>query len=858
MLIKFRRKSIFILLFLSIFFYLSVILQKRVDRTTTDETSKGSYVRDGKGFVQCKEVDHNCYKNSQISLGIVGEFASKSVVLCSDGHHIGEVSIPNLSTLLHVIEVPSANLLTHSSNADKEEQSLNLKTFIKSYGADNLFRLSEFFEEVEETSYLVVLAYTGIEIPATELSNEVDRIFLSQTFSKLKPGNLFFGLFDKSTETLVYETSTTILDKLQRTFCLKNNTYYSHTHKSRSPTDKLDKRSGVLAEEGAKNVAKWSGKECKVEASQNQVEKVITCDESSVPVHLYSTSNGDTFPSYCVDGNKIEYKGGSKKISRGLHLIVFTSQWKFKSYEVYDTYDKKADAENLYKALMSLESKNIVMLATHDEASNKLSDNVKGILFRFGSAAVARMKYRDSWVFIGQKGLKGKSVFEQLVPKKVSEDYPSPSAAIQSCVPKVIPVKAWIDTLNDNLALFCENQVMGYEEVCERNITFPPEAKSSFAPDNWDAFMDTSPLLVIPDLALYESHVSLFRTLESVAKQPHLRPEIVFVALCKNDFILEFTEIVEMFGFNVLIFDYRKTQCFEVPYRDAFIRVFENKQVKQAVIIGAEVQVEPDFLHFIFETSPLLYSLNTDVISITAFNPNSFVGTNFPGNSLIRMEEYPFYGWVLTRELYDSLTKTKEIFKSCCSGRNWYEGWVKPKSDGVIVAPGVSRVALNRVPDAFDLSTIKHKLFVNNRQSSSLLTNPFSISFPLEGVATIEAYKSHLSFLFANCDSFNVKSQSSLDNFINKWNSTISPNRVKSSVVEDGLVRAKKCATVKLNALKEQGKNGMVMKNLFTFLQFGHTEPFGSYEGAIVTYKESIPVLIYENNSKLAASISVV
>ena len=42
-------------------------------------------MRDGKGFVQCKEVDHNCYKNSQISLGIVGEFASKSVVLCSDG-----------------------------------------------------------------------------------------------------------------------------------------------------------------------------------------------------------------------------------------------------------------------------------------------------------------------------------------------------------------------------------------------------------------------------------------------------------------------------------------------------------------------------------------------------------------------------------------------------------------------------------------------------------------------------------------------------------------------------------------------------------------------------------------------------
>ena len=77
---------------------------------------------------------------------------------------------------------------------------------------------------------------------------------------------------------------------------------------------------------------------------------------------------------------------------------------------------------------------------------------------------------------------------------------------------------------------------VNYPYFCFAHLTFPVKAytnqlglstvfmfQTSFAPDNWDAFMDTSPLLVIPDLALYESHVSLFRTLESIAKQPHLR-----------------------------------------------------------------------------------------------------------------------------------------------------------------------------------------------------------------------------------------------------------------------------------------------------------------------------------------------
>ncbi|XP_075256458.1 uncharacterized protein LOC142348819 isoform X2 [Convolutriloba macropyga] len=862
MLIKLRRKSIVVLLIFALFVYLSVVLKRNIE-VTHNETEKGTYVRDNKGFVQCYKVDHWCYKGSQISLGIVGEFASKSVVLCSDGHNIGVVSIPNLSTLLHVIEIPSSNLVDQTRHSDKEEQFLSLKTFIKSYGADNLFKLSDFLDSVPESSYLVVLAYTGIELPATELSHEVDRLFGSKIFSKLKPGNLYFGLFDKLSKILVYEQSTNILDRLHRTYCLEN---YTKTHPDLSilPKKQINEQPAPIQKK-EQNLISGSSRKCEVLGSESNLEKTIECDINHVPVNLFSTSSGDNFPTYCVDGQLISYNGGHKKISRGLHLLVFNSNWKFIKYDVYDTYERKSDSEHLYKALMSVVPGSILMLATHDEASNKLSENVKGILFRLGSAAVARMKYRDSWVFIGQKGLKGKSLFEQLVPKKLTQSY-AMSAAIQTCVPKVLPVKAWVDTLNDNLALFCEQQVMGYESVCAHNMTFPVESKSSLPPDSWESFFDTSPVLVIPDLAKYESHVSLFRTLESVARQPHLKPEMVYVALCKNDFILEFAEIVEIFGFNLMTFDYRKIQCFEVPYRDAFMRLFENKQYKQAIVVGAEVILEPDFLHYIFSVSPILYSLNTDVIAISGWNPNSFVGTNYPNNSLIRVSEFPFYGWVLTRELYETLTKTKDTFKSCCSNRQWYEGWTKPKEESYVVVPGLSRVSLGKVPDAYDLHTIKLMLYVNNRLNSSVIQNPFGLNFPLETVSSADAYRSYLSTLFSDCAAFSVMNNADMEKFQLKWKESVSPSKAKKvsqiggkSVTNSPSVAEKeaKCVTLKVNKLKERSANQGLMKNLFTFLEFGHTEPFGNYKGAIVTYKETIPVLLFELESEIASSLNL-
>ncbi len=223
-----------------------------------------------------------------------------------------------------------------------------------------------------------------------------------------------------------------------------------------------------------------------------------------------------------------------------------------------------------------------------------------------------------------------------------------------------------------------------------------------------------------------------------------------------------------------MTFDYRKTQCFEVPYRDAFNRLFENAQFKQAVIVGADVILHSDFLHYIFEVSPVLHSLNSDVISVSGWNPNSFLGTSFPSESLFRIEEFPLYGWVLTREIKELLTKSKETFASCCGDRKWYEGWNKPDNKGVVVIPGVSRVSLAQVPEAFDLGTIKLMLYRNKRINSSTIINPFGkyrtpcdrletgkvlIKYPSNSLCLFCNYFKRITFAFFACFSdFKTKS----------------------------------------------------------------------------------------------------
>ncbi|CAF3890656.1 unnamed protein product, partial [Rotaria sp. Silwood1] len=69
---------------------------------------------------------------------------------------------------------------------------------------------------------------------------------------------------------------------------------------------------------------------------------------------------------------------------------------------------------NLEIFLENLEDNVIIIVVTFDEASQKLSQHSKTLFFDLGSATIQNLKYRDVWVLVGQKGIKGFSPYEEV------------------------------------------------------------------------------------------------------------------------------------------------------------------------------------------------------------------------------------------------------------------------------------------------------------------------------------------------------------------------------------------------------------------------------------------------------------
>lgn len=61
---------------------------------------------------------------------------------------------------------------------------------------------------------------------------------------------------------------------------------------------------------------------------------------------------------------------------------------------------------------------------------SRLNDEARRLLEELGSTAAKELSFRDSWVFVGAKGIENKSPFEQVT----IADARAPSCACASCV----------------------------------------------------------------------------------------------------------------------------------------------------------------------------------------------------------------------------------------------------------------------------------------------------------------------------------------------------------------------------------------------------------------------------------------
>lgn len=405
------------------------------------------------------------------------------------------------------------------------------------------------------------------------------------------------------------------------------------------------------------------------------------CAADAFSARLFTGNENKEFPKICINGRYVMAEG-INEAGRGLNIVVVNP----KSRQVirvghFDTFLE--DSSNLEIFLEVLGDQDIILVVAFDEASTKLSDHARSLFNEVGSAMVQNVKFRDNWVFVGQKGISGFGEIEQV--ESSGKKWPAPIDK-RVCVPtrlkgsqiKPDPIAA----KNDKRQEFCK-QYDGYGEFCDStrvNEVLTPAPLSDKTLENHAIFQ--IPILVVPGL----NFNALRMQLETLLMNPGMHPEMVVVMHDEN--FPEPGALADLFNF--------KTK--KLPSSTKYIHLFHkaletiwNIYPKAKFILVLEEEVIPtqDFLSFHAQCLSVLESDET-LIGVSAWNENGYEKVSTIPSLAYRTKTFPGLGFLLRKSFYDSEMKGK--LEVCCENRTW-NGWLNNRKEELeMIIPDVSRV----------------------------------------------------------------------------------------------------------------------------------------------------------------------
>lgn len=165
----------------------------------------------------------------------------------------------------------------------------------------------------------------------------------------------------------------------------------------------------------ASSLRKLFEKEVKDDKSQNKIHKKCgndkECPQNYFAFKVTSGAANVVGPSLCLE-DKILMSSVKNNIGRGLNMaLVNASTGKLLKTGHYDMYS--GDVKNVHKFLEPIKEGTLIFVASFDDPATKLDDKARDMFTSFGSSYAKKLGFRDSWAFVGGKGLKNKSPFEQ-------------------------------------------------------------------------------------------------------------------------------------------------------------------------------------------------------------------------------------------------------------------------------------------------------------------------------------------------------------------------------------------------------------------------------------------------------------
>lgn len=163
------------------------------------------------------------------------------------------------------------------------------------------------------------------------------------------------------------------------------------------------------------------------------------CPPHHFPFRLRSGAANVVGPKICV-GGKMLMSSAQNNVGRGLNVALVNGvTGELMAARSFDMW--AGDANELLKFLRPLHEGTVVLVASYDDPATRLSEECRRLLAELGSGAAASLGFRDSWVFVGGKGVSN-SPFEQHIRNSRGanryEGWPQ-ALQMEGCIPQRRP-----------------------------------------------------------------------------------------------------------------------------------------------------------------------------------------------------------------------------------------------------------------------------------------------------------------------------------------------------------------------------------------------------------------------------------
>ncbi|XP_029417718.1 protein FAM3A isoform X3 [Nannospalax galili] len=161
------------------------------------------------------------------------------------------------------------------------------------------------------------------------------------------------------------------------------------------------------------------------------------CPEEHLAFRIVSGAANVIGPKICLE-DKMLMSSVKDNVGRGLNIALVNGvSGELLEARAFDMW--AGDVNDLLKFIRPLHEGTLVFVASYDDPATKMNEETRKLFTELGSRNAKELAFRDSWVFVGAKGVQNKSPFEQhMKNSKHTNKYEGWPEALEmeGCIPR--------------------------------------------------------------------------------------------------------------------------------------------------------------------------------------------------------------------------------------------------------------------------------------------------------------------------------------------------------------------------------------------------------------------------------------